>query len=258
MTARSPDDRPGPYTADQIAEGEPYELSNGHLIRCEPGGGSHGIEKATGALVLGSDPAANDVGVDTGFSWTPKMLRAPDLAVGNIPNQPGWVKGVPHLAVEYADVGQDEQELEQKIRDLLDAGTRYLWVVRLTGPRRVEVFEPGKPMRVVLPGDTLIAPGVLKNPVRVEALYDRDVAERATLTNLLQRQGYEGLDAARAAGRAEGKAEGKAEGLRAAVRSLCRALSVPLTEKRDAEIQRMNAAELDALREHLERERRWK
>ena len=44
---------------------------------------------------------------------------------------------------------------------------------RLTGPRRVEVHEPGKRFRKVLPGKMLTAPGVLQNPVRVEALYDR-------------------------------------------------------------------------------------
>jgi Uma2 family endonuclease len=257
MTARSPYVPAGPYTADQIAEGEPYELSNGHLIRCESGGGRHGAENAIGSQVLGSDPEATQVGVDTGFSWAPKMLRAPDVAVGNVPNEPGWVKGVPHLAVEYADVGQDEAELRQKIIDLLEAGTRYLWVVRLTGPRRVEVFEQGKAMRTLLPGDQLTAPGVLKNPVPVEALYDRDVADRVTLTNLLQRQGFEDLEAVLAKGRAEGLRDGRAEGLRAAVRSLCRVLSIPLTAARDAELEQMDAIQLDALRERLERDRRW-
>lgn len=253
MTARAPYLSPGPYTADQIAEGEPYELSNGHLIHCESGGGRHGAENATGALVLGSDPEVKEVGVDTGFSWAPKMLRAPDLAVGNVPNQPGWVKGVPHLAVEYADVGQDEAELRQKIRDLLDAGTRYLWVVRLTGPRRVEVFEPGQTMRTVLPGALLSAPGVLKNPVPVEALYDRDAADRATLTNLLQRQGYEDLDAVLE----QGSVEGLRAGTRKAVRDLCEVLDIHLPKEREAALAAMSVAELDALRERLKRHRRW-
>jgi hypothetical protein len=39
-------------------------------------------------------------------------------------------------------------------------------------------------MRTVHPGHRLTAPGVLKNPVLVEALYDRDEAERATLTHV--------------------------------------------------------------------------
>jgi hypothetical protein len=46
-------------------------------------------------------------------------------------------------------------------------------------------------------------PGVLRNPVPVEALYDRRAAHRVTLRNLLQRQGYENLDAVRAEGVAQ-------------------------------------------------------
>lgn len=42
----------------------------------------------------------------------------PNIAVGNVPDDPGWVRGVPPLAVEYADVGQDEADLQSKIRAL--------------------------------------------------------------------------------------------------------------------------------------------
>jgi len=130
--------------------------------------------------------------------------------------------------VEYADTGQDEAELRAKIEDLLRGGTKYLWVVRLAGPHRVEVYEQGKPMRVASPGEELRAPGVLRNPVKVEALYDREAAMAATLRNLLQRAGYNSLDDVLAQGKAEGKAEGliggeaqgKAEGLAEAARRL--------------------------------------
>src|SRR5262245_31169217 len=169
----------------------------------------------------------------------------------------GWVKGAPELAIEYADVGQDERKLEEKIRELLAAGTKFLWVVRLTGPRRVEVHEPGKAMRTVHPGAHLTAPGVLQNPVLVEALYDRDAAERAMLTNLLQRQGFQDLEAVLAKGEEKGEAKGRAQGLRVALRSLCRVLAIELTPAREAALDRMDAVELDALRERLERERRW-
>ncbi len=46
--------------------------------------------------------------------------------------------------VEYADTGQDEADLATKIQELLAAGTRHIWVVRLTGPRRVEIHETGR------------------------------------------------------------------------------------------------------------------
>jgi hypothetical protein len=69
-------------------------------------------------------------------------LHAPDLAVGNVPDAPGWVAGAPPPAVEYADTGQDEADLAVKIRQFFAAGTRLVWVVRLTGARRVEVYRP--------------------------------------------------------------------------------------------------------------------
>lgn len=203
----------GPFLADQIRDGDPYELSNGHAIRCLPTGGRGSDAAATGAAVLKSDPEVDAAGVETGYSPVPDLLRAPDIAVGNVPKEPGWVKGAPPLAVEYADTGQDEADLATKIRELLGAGTRFVWVVRLTGPRRVEVHEAGKEKRIVRSGEELRAPGILRNSVPVEALYDWEVGQEVTLRNLLQRHGYEGLDAVRA----EGEAKGTMEALRRSI-----------------------------------------
>lgn len=166
--------------------------------------------------MLASDPAVQDVGVDVGFSPSPETLRAPDLAVGAMPDQPGWVQGAPPLAVEYADTGQDEAELQVKIRELLAAGTRFIWVVRLNGPRRVEVHQPGVQMRVANAGEQLEAPGILANPVPVEALWDREASRQVIFRNLLQRQGYASLDEVRAEEEAQARVEGELRGLRRA------------------------------------------
>lgn len=189
----------GPFSADQIHPGDRYELSAGHAIWCSPTGGRGARASLVGSTVLASDPDVASAGLDAGFSPTPDSLRAPDVAVGNVPDEPGWIQGVPLLAVEYADVGQDYDELAAKIRELLAAGTRWVWVVRLVGPRRVEVHASGQPMRLANPGEELQAPGVLRNPVPVEALYEPQAGLDATLRNLLQRQGYDSLDAIRAA-----------------------------------------------------------
>lgn len=197
----------GPFHADQVRAGDRYELSNGHSIYCAPTGGDGARGTVAGAEVLDTDPAVDSAGIDAGFSPSPKSLRAPDIALGNVPDRPGWISGVPPLAVEYASTGQDEDELQSKIAELLEAGTRWLWVVRLVGPRRVEVYEKGQPMRTFGPGEELLAPGVLRNAVPVEALYDRSVAHEHTLRNLLQRRGYESLDEVREQGREEGRAQ---------------------------------------------------
>jgi Uma2 family endonuclease len=219
----------GPFRADQLRAGDPYELADGHAIYVAPAGGRHAEANTRGAQVLATDPAVEESGVDVGYSPEPGTLRAPDIAVGNVPAVPGWVKGAPPLAVEYADSGQDEDELQAKIADLLRAGTRYLWVVRLAGARRVEIHEAGCRMRLALPGDELLAPGVLQNPVAVEALYDPEASRRATLRNLLQRQGYESLDAVRAEGETVGRAEGEAVGRAKAVLEVLSARGFEIT-----------------------------
>lgn len=203
------DKTPGPFRADQLRSGDPYELSNGHPVRCLPTGSRGGRATNVGGGVLASDPAVQDVGVDVGFSPSPETLRAPDLSVGEMPDQPGWVQGAPPLAVEYADTGQDEGELQAKIRELIAAGTRYIWIVRLNGPRRVEVHQPGAKLRIANAGEQLEAPGILANPVPVEALWDRDAARQVIFRNLLQRQGYASLD--------EVRADGEIRGLRKAI-----------------------------------------
>lgn len=199
-------ENPGPFKAEQIREGEPYELSNGHRIYCPPNGERHAQINTTGAEALTTDPEVTSAGIDAGFTPEPGVLRAPDVSVGHVPNETGWIPGAPPLAVEYADTGQDEADLQQKIRELMGAGTKYFWVVRLTGPRRVEVYEHGRPMRMVRPGEELSAPGVLRNRVPIEALFDREAAHEVALRNLLQRKGYENLRDVETKNESRGKA----------------------------------------------------
>lgn len=239
----------GPFRADQLKSGDPYELSNGHPIYCAPTGGRGAGPNGLGFDVLSSDPLVKEAGVDVGYSPEPGMLRAPDVAIGNVPSEPGWVKGVPMLAVEYADVGRDEADLQVKIQELLAHGTQWVWVVRLKGPRVVEVHSASEPVRLVRPGQELTAPGILKNAVPLEALYDRDAAHEATLRNLLQRKGYESLEAALEATRA-----GE---LRRSVELLCEAYAIDLSPERRAHVATLDVAALDALVEVLRTRRAW-
>lgn len=166
-----------------------------------------------GAIVLKSDPGVEEVGFDTGIELDDgRTLRAPDVSVGPLERAPGWSRTAPPLALEYADRGQDERESQAKIADLLGAGTRWVWLVRLTGLQRVEVYEARRKMRVVGLDEVLTAPGVLKNPVLARSLVDSKAATQATLRNLLNREGYDGLEAVVEFGKAEGKAEGSAAG----------------------------------------------
>uniref|UniRef100_UPI0025F7056D Uma2 family endonuclease n=1 Tax=uncultured Lamprocystis sp. TaxID=543132 RepID=UPI0025F7056D len=181
-----------------------------------------------------SDPAVEWAGVDAGFTPAPGTLRAPDVAVAAPAgaDADGWIPGAPPLAIEYAGRGQDQADLKVKIAELLAAGTRYVWVVRVHGPRRVEVHEAGQPPRLVGAGEVLEAPGILRNPIPVEALYDRAAGHRATLRNLLQREGYDSLEAVRTEGRKEGRKDGRqeghAEGLAEAILALLQGRGIPV------------------------------
>jgi hypothetical protein len=230
---------PGPFRADQLRSGDPYELSRGHPIYVAPRGGRVGeAQSITGALIA-SDPAVADAGVDLGYSPDGLTLRAPDVSVLPSEGGPGWVKGVPSLAIEYADVGQDEEGLRDKIDELLEKGTRVLWVVRMIGPRRVEVWT-SEGMRLAHGGDVLDAPGILANPVPVDALYDANLGLELTLRNMLQRFGYRDM----AAVREEGREEGRSAALRDAVRATLASRGLPLSTAVEAALAASDPASL--------------
>ena len=245
----------GPFRTDQVRSGDPYELSQGHPIVCAPTGHEGSEANQLGATVLGTDPAVKRAGVDTGIALGPDTLRAPDVAVNYTPGDGTWATAVP-LAVEYAGEGQDEGDLRDKIAELHAAGTRWIWVVRLVGERRVEVHEKGSAVRVVGADGVLTAPGVLALPVPVRALFERDAAHEATLRNLLAAKGYSSLDAVRQegveagrregvdVGRKQGIDEGRKEGIDAGVlasrrevlRMLLEAAGVPVTAGDEARV----------------------
>jgi hypothetical protein len=194
----------GAFRTHDLVPGDRHELSRGNAIYCAPTGGSGARGVGYGFELIDSDPAVDSAGVDAGFTPSDDTLRAPDVSVG-VPDQPGWIPGAPPLALEYAGSGQNEEGLQTKIRELLEAGTRWVWVVRLVGPRRVEVYESGKPTVVKSYGDELTAPGVLQNSILAQALWDRKAAHEGTLRNLLQRAGYASIDAVREEGHSEGR-----------------------------------------------------
>lgn len=201
----------GPFFASQLGESDRYELSRGHAIYCAPSGERHGVSTTRGAEIIATDPKVKRVGMDVGFSPDQGTLRAPDVSVVS-GESPTWAKQAPTLALEFADRGQDEQELQLKIGELLDAGTRQIWVVRLEGPPRVEVYAQDEPVRLAFPGQELLAPDDLANPVPVTAFFDAEVAHQVALRNLLNRLGYQDLEDVRARSRAEGSQEGRREG----------------------------------------------
>ena len=126
----------GPFRPEQLQSGDPYELSDGHPIECLPTGGPGSRANLIGGLALATDPAVESAGVDTGYAADAYTLRAPDLAVGNVPDAPGWVAGAPPLAVPQDGIHPRLPALARglEIRDHLRAVTlRFMLIPVSTG-----------------------------------------------------------------------------------------------------------------------------
>ncbi|XYH92820.1 hypothetical protein ACMHYB_33745 [Sorangium sp. So ce1128] len=102
-------------TADQLRPGDPYELSEGRLVECLPTGRRGGRSNLVGGEVLDTDPAVEAAGVDVGVSPRPEMLRAPDIVVGNIPDEPGWATAALD-AMDEAALGALRDHLKRERR----------------------------------------------------------------------------------------------------------------------------------------------
>lgn len=130
------------------------------------------------ALLLNTDPAVEWAGTAS------EMVAGPRTLVQGDSGKSSWITQPPPMAVELADDDCDESDLEQKIHELIGGGVRVLWVARLGGPRRVEVYVPGQSPRNVSIERSLTASGILSRPIPALALFSRDVA----LEQVLHRQ----------------------------------------------------------------------
>ena len=119
------------------------ELVNGRIIEMPPHGGMHGhiaskihrlladhVERAGGGELL-----VGDVGFILNLASDPERVRAPDIAFISASRLPerrvpeGFLTGAPDLAVEVLSPSDDPVDIQQKVRDYLDAGARLVWLV---------------------------------------------------------------------------------------------------------------------------------
>jgi Uma2 family endonuclease len=132
-------------TADELLvmpdDGFRYELIRGEIRRMPPAGSEHGAVVVNIAVVVAQFVKAHGLGVvfgaETGFKIAsePDTVRAPDLAFvrreripeGGIPR--GFWPGAPDLAVEVVSPGDTYTEVEEKVHDWLNAGTRMVLVL---------------------------------------------------------------------------------------------------------------------------------
>lgn len=132
-----------------------YELLHGELRTMAPAGYQHGkVASAINAFVrdyVAAHQLGDVVAAETGFllSRDPDHVRAPDcafVAAGRLPPGPGpigYAELAPDFVVEVVSPGDSAAEVQERVDDWLQAGTRVLWVIYPT-LRRVIVWRgPG-------------------------------------------------------------------------------------------------------------------
>jgi Uma2 family endonuclease len=153
------------------------ELVDGEVIEMTPAGGVHGDVTGKVYRPLAGHVEAHRLGKvvvgDVGFVLAlpsdPERVRAPDVAFistrklpdGRLPQ--GFVAGAPDLAVEVLSPSENPVEVQQKVRDYLEAGTRLVWVVAPRA-RTVTVYRPDGSARLVREPESLdgedVVPGL--------------------------------------------------------------------------------------------------
>lgn len=161
------------------------ELVNGEVIEMAPVGGIHGLivtrlsrkldefvdRHGSGNVLVG------DVGFILALPRDPERVRAPDIAfvsreriaVGGLPE--GFLRGAPDIAVEVLSPSDNPIDVQQKVRDYLDAGGRLVWIVA-SQARTATVYRSDGSAQLLresenLDGETVL-PGLL---IPLEALF---------------------------------------------------------------------------------------
>ena len=140
-------------------------LVRGEVIETMPPGGRHGvIASAVNARLRAwaKGGPGGCVGVESGFvlAHDPDTVRGPDVfyvRAGRIPDtgipEAFW-EIPPDLAVEIVSSGESAEEVRDKIRDYLAAGTPLVWVV-YQRTREIVVYTPDGLARTYSADDVL-------------------------------------------------------------------------------------------------------
>jgi len=116
------------------------ELVNGEIVEMSPANFRHGeLTIRLGRLLSehveerGGGKVVSDVGFVLNLSEDAERVRGPDVAFVSstrLPENPEkFVNGAPDLAVEILSPSETAVEVQQKLRDYLEAGTRLVWFV---------------------------------------------------------------------------------------------------------------------------------
>jgi Uma2 family endonuclease len=150
------------------------ELVDGQVVEMGPPGGIHGrvVALISGRLLEhlsragGGQVLTGDVGFVLNLPSDPERVRAPDIAFvssarlpgGEVPE--GFLTGAPDLVVEVLSPSDNPLDVQQKVRDFLEAGSALVWIV---APRAktVTVYRPDGSARLLRDQEVLDGEAVL-------------------------------------------------------------------------------------------------
>ncbi|MGH8569674.1 MAG: Uma2 family endonuclease, partial [Gammaproteobacteria bacterium] len=141
------------------------ELVRGMMRVSEPPGGFHGVLAGRLAAKLVAHVEQHGLGtvlVESGYLLRrdPDTVRGPDLSFITAARLPAdrmpiaFIPIAPDLAIEVLSPEDRPGEIEERIADFLEAGTRMVWVVD-PSRRRVLVHRRSRPPRMVGAGGAL-------------------------------------------------------------------------------------------------------
>lgn len=144
------------------------ELVGGFLVREPTGGGRHALVQA--GFVVALKREAGHVGyvlAEAGFVLVedPATVRRPDISLVLRAGQPegipvGLFHRAPDLAVEVVSPSNTAAEVQQKVGEYLDAGTRAVWVAYPTAGS-VVLHRPDGSARTFAREDVLELPDLV-------------------------------------------------------------------------------------------------
>jgi Uma2 family endonuclease len=124
-------------------DGHHYEIVNGELIDMGNSGALHGYVCSTLMILLGGYIRIQNLGAmfdsSTAFKMKNGNKRSPDISFfakerlqGMTELPSGFLEGAPDLAVEVLSPGNTVEEIDEKITEYFENGTRLVWVISPT------------------------------------------------------------------------------------------------------------------------------
>jgi Uma2 family endonuclease len=168
------------YEALPADDGSIDEVSHGRLVREPQPAYEHGrIAARMAHLLLSYIDAHPGIGQAVGAAGfvledTPLTLRGPDVAfvrAGRPTPGRGFFRGAPDIAVEIVSPSNSAADLQQKILELIDAGTALVWVV-YPASRTVIEHRSRSEISILRADDVLTTPLLPGFAAPVSTLFD--------------------------------------------------------------------------------------